>query len=261
MSLLIDTDFNWNPTIWNPSMITTALWLDAADASTVTVVSGAVSQWNDKSGNSRHATQSTSGKRPLFAATGLNSMPAIDCDGTDDELLLAGVTALTSVFQSLFVVAKRDNAGGRTEVSIGIGGLPSGNGIADVPRWSDNVMYSFLGYIPNRPTPTSVITDLPYITSLTGGSVQRSYTNGTLIGTGTTQSATPFSVTAGYIGSGTAITAATAYFDGKISEIVLLPQEASTVTRQLVEGYLAHKWGLTANLPAGHPYKTVGPRP
>ena len=261
MSLLIDTDFNWNPTIWNPRMITTALWLDAADASTVTIVSGAVSQWNDKSGNSRHATQSTSGKRPLFAATGLNSMPAIDCDGTDDELLLTGVTSLTSVFQSLFVVAKRDNAGGRTEISIAIGNPSTGDSIAEVPRWSDNVMYTQVGYTANRPVPTSVITDLPYITSATGGSIQRSYTNGTLIGTGTSQSTTAFSVTAGYIGSGTAVSISNRYFDGKISEIVLLPQEASTVTRQLVEGYLAHKWGLTTNLPAGHPYKTVGPRP
>jgi hypothetical protein len=46
--LVLKKEFTWNETVWNPSMISTALWLDAADASTVTTVSGAVSQWNDK---------------------------------------------------------------------------------------------------------------------------------------------------------------------------------------------------------------------
>jgi hypothetical protein len=35
----------------------------------------------------------------------------------------------------------------------------------------------------------------------------------------------------------------------------------SDVNRQKLEGYLAHKWGLGANLPVDHPYKTVGPKP
>ena len=30
-------------------------------------------------------------------------------------------------------------------------------------------------------------------------------------------------------------------------------------TRQKVEGYLAHKWGLSGNLPSNHPYKIGHP--
>ena len=44
-------------------------------------------------------------------------------------------------------------------------------------------------------------------------------------------------------------------------EIIVLHSAPSTDTRQRIEGYLAHKWGLTANLPSDHPYKNVGPRP
>jgi hypothetical protein len=33
----------------------------------------------------------------------------------------------------------------------------------------------------------------------------------------------------------------------------------STTDRQKLEGYLAHKWGLAANLPADHPYKSAAP--
>lgn len=259
--IVLAKSFTWNETAWNPSMIQTALWLDAADASTITTVSGAVSQWNDKSGNGRNATQSTAGNRPLLAAAGLNGKAVIDCDGTNDELSLANITSLTSVNQSLFVVAKRDNAAGRTEISVSIGNSNTGEGVVDLPRWTDNVMYSQVGYLANRPTPTSVITDQPYISSLTGGAIQLSYTNGTLIGTGTTQSTFSFSVTSGFIGSGSAVSTSGRFFDGKIAEIVLLPVVANTTTRQKLEGYLAWKWGLTANLPAGHPYKTVGPTP
>ena len=48
-------------------------------------------------------------------------------------------------------------------------------------------------------------------------------------------------------------------FNGQLAEILVTGGSVSTATRQQVEGYLAHKWGLTANLPAGHPYKTTPP--
>lgn len=43
-----------------------AMWFDAADASSVTLNSGNVSQWNDKSGNGRHATQGTALNQPTY---------------------------------------------------------------------------------------------------------------------------------------------------------------------------------------------------
>jgi hypothetical protein len=123
-------------------------------------------------------------------------------------------------------------------------------------------MYSQVGYTSNRPAPTSVITDAPYINAVTGGSLQLSYTNGTLIGTGTAQSTSNFSVAnGGFVGSGRSVSGSNRYFDGKISELIIISSVATLNLRQKVEGYLAHKWGLTANLPAGHPYKTVGPTP
>lgn len=43
-----------------------AYWLDASQASSLSLTSGAVSQWSDVSGNSRHFTQSTSNRRPVL---------------------------------------------------------------------------------------------------------------------------------------------------------------------------------------------------
>ena len=44
------------------------LWLDAQDSS-ITTISGLVSQWNDKSGNNYHATQSIAIDRPAYSTT------------------------------------------------------------------------------------------------------------------------------------------------------------------------------------------------
>jgi hypothetical protein len=41
--------------------------------------------------------------------------------------------------------------------------------------------------------------------------------------------------------------------------LVLADGTETTTERQKIEGYEAHKWGLTGNLDAGHPYKNSAP--
>ena len=45
-----------------------------------------------------------------------------------------------------------------------------------------------------------------------------------------------------------------------IAEIVFYKSALSLNNREIIEGYLAHKWGLQANLPLNHPYKNAAPR-
>lgn len=47
---------------------------------------------------------------------------------------------------------------------------------------------------------------------------------------------------------------------GAIYEAILLTTEPDTATRQRIEGYLAHVQGLSAGLPAAHPYKAAAPQ-
>lgn len=55
-----------------------ALWLDASDASSITLDgSSNVSQWSDKSGNARHVTQATVMNRPKPSTATLNGLTAI----------------------------------------------------------------------------------------------------------------------------------------------------------------------------------------
>ena len=44
-----------------------------------------------------------------------------------------------------------------------------------------------------------------------------------------------------------------------IAEIVFYQSALSLSNRQTIEGYLAHKWGLTSSLPNDHPYKSTAP--
>ena len=77
---------------FNPKSISgLALWLDAADGSTLfqnsdgttpaTAASDPVGYWGDKSGSGRHATQATAGSRPTISATALSPRAAVGGNG------------------------------------------------------------------------------------------------------------------------------------------------------------------------------------
>jgi lysophospholipase L1-like esterase len=57
--------------------------LQSDDAANFTIVSNAVSQWNDLSGSGRHATQGTAANRPAYASG------IVTFDGSNDSLTLA----------------------------------------------------------------------------------------------------------------------------------------------------------------------------
>jgi hypothetical protein len=59
---------------FSPLDLSPALWLDASDTATITASSGAVSQWDDKSGNARHAVQATGSLQPTTGADTQNSL-------------------------------------------------------------------------------------------------------------------------------------------------------------------------------------------
>ncbi|MEI8285912.1 MAG: hypothetical protein WCG15_01295, partial [Actinomycetes bacterium] len=58
----------WSPTTLGSSL---ALWLDASDATTITSSGGLVSEWRDKSGNNRHATQTNAGNQPSVTGSAI----------------------------------------------------------------------------------------------------------------------------------------------------------------------------------------------
>jgi hypothetical protein len=74
--------------LWTPEVLRPALWLDAADLSTISVATG-VSEWRDKSGNARHASQTTGSLQPGIAASTVNGLNSLSFDGSDDWMQTA----------------------------------------------------------------------------------------------------------------------------------------------------------------------------
>jgi len=248
---------------WDPSLISTALWLDAADSSTITQSSNLITQWNDKSGNARNAT-ATGGARPAYTANALNSKAVVTFDGSD-YLQLTHQWANTAF--SLFVVASRTytvaypgllaeqngTASGYLSLGFNIATGPGNSQIA-IHRIglataasdlvSGNNTPRIIGYTSNGISSGNVIVT-PYMDATAGGA------NLTLSSLSTNTSSI----------IGAAKTGTADFFTGYLAEMVLLSSNVATNVRQQIEGYLAHKWGLTANLPADHPYKTAVPVP
>jgi hypothetical protein len=259
MTLIVRPGFQW----WDPSLISTALWLDAADSSTITQSSNLITQWNDKSGNARNATV-TGGGRPVYTANALNSKAVVTFDGSD---YLELTHQWANAAFSMFVVASRthtatypgflaeQNGAANGHLSLGLNIAPgAGNSEIAIHRTglatsasnlvSGNNTPRIIGYTSNGISSGSV-TVTPYMDATAGSA------NLTLSSLSTNSSS--------IIGASKAGTAD--FFTGYIAEMVLLPSNVATNVRQQIEGYLAHKWGLTANLPSTHPYKTNAPAP
>lgn len=86
------------------------LWLDASDAASVTLNGSTVSEWRDKSGGNRHATQGTANNQPPYAASSLNSRATLTLDGTSDDM--SGSLSYTLTAQTVIVVARLTAASG-----------------------------------------------------------------------------------------------------------------------------------------------------
>ena len=244
---------------WTPTQISTSLWLDASDASTIILNATTVSQWNDKSGNGRNVSQANSALQPLYTLGGLNGLNIADFDGADDVLNgLAVSNFVTNNSYSAFVVglartiATNDENGYLNEAFYG----DAGGYIAMYLRSSNLIgAYNWDGankVATNAYTPNTVV--IGY-SELSSGSL-RIRTNG---GSETATVSSNVAALTHAIQIGRNFNSNTFCLDGTIAEVIFTNAALSTTNRQLIEGYLAWKWGLTSNLPAGHPYKSTAP--
>ena len=223
-----------------------ALWLDASHSSTIEENGGKVSQWNDKSGNGHHATQSTESLKPISGTATINGNNALKFDGTDDRLENSSLT--TGQPFSVFAVIKDDISSGsfRTWWSGDSGAtrsfLQNSNG-NNRSMWADSYLYN-----------GSSTTNNEIWTAEFNGSSSVLYVDGTA---GSTGNVGDNSINGFWIGEENG--SSDPNWNGLIGEILIFDAILSEADRQKIEGYLAHKWGLEASLPADHPYKNAIP--
>ena len=256
-----------------------ALWLDAADAGTITLNGSAVSQWNDKSGNSRNFAQATGANQPAYSATSFNtSYPGVTFDGSSDfmsagDTLDMGTNSLTVMSAVRYannnvggtIIGKTRAAGGDGRWSLfrSLSGGSFGGG-------SQNNSVLFIGgsiaaFAQVADSSTSVKIDGFVADRSTSGSL-KIWSNGVSTATASfTGNSTDFNSTDQLLlgayqnSSGTTPPTAGSYLNGVIAEVVVVQTAMSDTDRQKLEGYLAWKWGMQASLPADHPYKSAAP--
>jgi hypothetical protein len=274
---------------WDPSRITTALWLDAADSSTVQLDSGAVSQWNDKSGNGRHASQGTAGNRPVYQASAKNGLSAIRFTAASAHFLTSGTTSTWNFLHngtasSVFIAAKVGNVGDNpnaqlTYLSTGgagsnnigywiayddVSSVSRNNGLGVRVAKAQDGVYASNDNTNDKISPGTYHLISSYIDADNATAASRAVqrVDGSASFGSNVSTSPPLSSNSTYaLTIGRDSISATLDFTGDICEILIFNTQPGTTDRQKIEGYLAHKWGLTANLPSDHPFKTAVPVP
>lgn len=238
---------------WTPAQIQAGLWLDAADASTITRSGSSVTQWNDKSGNARNAVQTTAALQARFDSNAVNGNSSIYFSpaGTVTGYSIA-VNDATARNWSIFAVVKNTYA-----TYLGPQGLPQ---VSD----SDTSRFGFQQYDVNSVGPAlrGVVGTFAGTTNTTVFSITQNGTTFAAWANGSVAiapaAATAIAIPANHT-IGCRFSYTTNWFEGYLCEYLLLPNDPSTAVRQQLEGYLAWKWGVQASLPANHPYKNAPP--
>lgn len=242
------------PGPWTPADITTDLWLDAADAATITESGGLVSQWSDKSGNARHATQANSAIQPTVQAEAQNGLDVIRYVIDDKLDFAAGFAQVAG--QNIFLCGDTTSLGtswrqfmdrsSSTTDNLAIYiGTTSANQRPSV-YWNNGAKATWGTAVQRRalfrwsfnlelPSSASALTQIDAGTPVTQDFTASQLTEWRSIGNSVQELAMD------------------------IYELVMLPPGASPENVDRMHGYLAWKWGLEANLPIGHPYKDAPP--
>jgi hypothetical protein len=257
--------------LWSPLDLPSAqrtIWLDASDPATVSQSSGVVDSWGDKWAGGFEFNTTTNSEKPTTGVAQINGLETITFDGANDVLYSRKNGALRSLtdldkdvaynnWAGFFVVRSKSlkNASWYNEVGV--------SNYIGIGPYSNNWFYFDAGLdtsgATNRTaytpfTGTYPTTSLVGLTANTTDST-KSYLNGEM----KHQTSSPFSLSAGVWtrlgGNGTP----TGGSDADWGEVIILRQVPDEPTRQKIEGYLAHKWGLTGSLAASHPYKFAPP--
>ena len=251
-SHFVDRDGTWVPSKLSTNLL---LWLDAEDANTITQISSKVSQWNDKSGNARHVTQTNASLRPAYSSSTYGSCLSYAA-GNALNIPSAAITALSP---ETFVIVGLCNFGttgtaARYAYYNGYNNNTTGSG-QQVLAGNADTMYMYDSYAGNSNTYAAFQaingSQNSQFTMYHNGTSLIKRQNGAQFDTDVTAGTyNPAVANINQIGSGA--------FDGKIYSIIVASY-TSAIDVQRLEGYICHRYGAEALLSSDHPYRNVAP--
>jgi hypothetical protein len=233
----------------------------------------------DGSGNGKHYTQVTSASRPTLLTANLNGKNVVKFDApTADQYfdvpnIFSGKTA-----GSIYMVVKktvdpaRSGGSGFSDQYTGIHRFGNSTGASSAGHmpYTDGVIYAEFGTDTRKTAgdPTPSLASWRIISNHSAASDFGMYIDGGVYSAGVP--APFYSTVSNTVGFDPAPTFGRSvrdptgsflykYMEGTVAEILLINGKLSLSDQQKVEGYLAYKWGLQANLDAAHPYKSSAP--
>ena len=227
-------------------------WVDAKDGSSLTIDgSNRVVSWGDKSGRKNTLSQNSIPNRPVYKR---EAFPGLEFNGTNQFLPIPNAFSMVSGNFTVFVVEKRKSnkysnyfLGGTTgarDKNLVLGYASSDIGL--LAFWQNDLS----AYVPHYQNTLEPVRIWAFENSPSGRAI---YINGSRAsrdgGRGTLQGWNGAAI--GRYG--------THFYSGIVYEVLIYNTNLASDKRQKIEGYLADKWGLSVNLPAGHPFKTNPP--
>jgi hypothetical protein len=239
---------------WLPSAISPTAWYQAS------AISGSdgdsVPSWVDSSGNGFNAAQAVSSRQPTLQTRELNSQSVVRFDGTNDIVSDSDIAALDVGTGDIFMAAvfkSTDDSGaqfffekGTTQFAL----MTTAAGVLQVR----------MGGTTNIPTQSAgnwSRTEYVIVTASRVSATCTGFVNGTAMtktsttNTGSISNSDVFDLGASAVG-GNPLT-------GDLAEVIVGGATLSSADRLRLEGYLAHKYGLQANLPNDHTYRFKAP--
>jgi hypothetical protein len=234
--------------LWTPAFRGNELrvWLRGDFISGVTD-GGAVASWPDGSVYGKNAVQATSENQPSYKASAINSLPAVEFSAADQYLQITSM----GWSKPITIMAVVQATGGSPSANATI--LSAGTGI--IMRVIDGTGSGVNDWVIVGNATLEYGTDAydtnPHLhVGIWDGSSSLGAFNGTSV-TGDSGSTGPNAT----LTIGNASNAVSMY----LAELVIFFSHVSTTIQQQWEGYAAHRYGLTANLPGDHPYKSAAP--
>jgi hypothetical protein len=263
---------------WDPSdSVTTSFHIDAADTSSYSLSGSNVSSITDKAGNFSITVNGT----PTRVSSALNSLNVWDFSGSSEDFTTSDEQNVTDgsgnhwaigVFLADTVDDTQDSfysfenntvsSGSKKDYAVSAGNSSAFNGELDLDGLSSNRISSTIGNL--QAFDSAVTLDAFHIV----GTIFNSTGNQISTRVDGADAFTPVNDYDRSINQKQDVrimrNRANERLDGRVAEFFVvgaLPGTGGTdITEfQKAEGYLAHKWGLTGNLPSDHPFKNVSP--
>tara|TARA_R110002074_G_C12367525_1_gene651173 strand:+ start:136 stop:972 length:837 start_codon:yes stop_codon:yes gene_type:complete len=263
---------------WDPSdSVTTSFHIDAADTSSYSLSGSNVSSITDKAGNFSITVNGT----PTRVSSALNSLNVWDFSGSSEDFTTSDEQNVTDgsgnhwaigVFLADTVDDTQDSfysfenntvsSGSKKDYAVSAGNSSAFNGELDLDGLSSNRISSTIGNL--QAFDSAVTLDAFHIV----GTIFNKTGNQISTRVDGADAFTPVNDYDRGINQKQDVrimrNRANERLDGRVAEFFVvgaLPGTGGTdITEfQKAEGYLAHKWGLTGNLPSDHPFKNVSP--